>query len=702
MDIAKSIDITHPVHTMQPIDNGTLGVIDTENVIRFFSILDLKLVGGFKSNVEEIVPYVNNVGISPNGKTIIFYREGTKELLVFHVATKKFLHSIKAHDAGTECVAYSPDGRSLISGGVDGRVYMWSLQNGKKTDTFAHHTDTVSAIAFSPTGNMVATSGYDKIIKVTDRSFRNNQYRLISHQSIPTTLHFLSGRRLLSTDKEGVILVWDISSSKVAQRLTKFTSQITASTISADEQFLFVCGHQGEIGLYDLQSGEQLKQNYLNTLAGITCACYIPETNQLVCGLINSHIVMYDFAKEEERFGELLKKKEFFAACEMMENDPMLRYTEYAQKLEETFDIYFKSAKKLLVMNGGEKAAALLAPFQSSSEKRRIIQKLLGDFKHYRPFFESAKKGNYSIAYGLAESYSSLKVTDIYLAMEKKWQQVMLQAQDMRVDKEYEGKLRQLFKPFLGIAKKSLTMTSMYSNGKTVQLFKKLIGTQEFLEAFALADAYPFLKQLDEYEKILAIGELLEEQMKTAYQSGKYADAVRLSDIVADFPNKKDIAKFTRNRANIYAEAMSYYAEKKMADVYNMMEKYPYLEEAQIGIALENSFKEALNVIENFAAKGDVASIKENMQAYIAIRSKIPSIVHMIKIAYLGQLEKLCAANSPSLSKAVDTYMRYFGYDDMLDDQLSQFEGKCTVSPTGTPEARAYSGSVEALPNTLI
>ncbi len=701
MKISHQIEIHNAVHAMRLHPDRTLSVVDIENVVRIYDAENFKLQSGFKSNVEAGVSYVRNADISPEGKHILFYRGAKRELLLFDVPAKKFLGAVKAHGAGTECVVFSPDGSAFVSGGVDGRIYMWSTDSGRKIDTFPHHGDTVCALAFSPDARMVATAGYDRIIKVSNRSFRNNRYRLISHKVIPTTLTFLSGQRLLSTDRDGTLLIWDITDAKVIQRLEKFPSHITAVALSRDERFLFVCGIQGDIALYDLQEGALLKQNYLHTLSGITAACFDDRANRLICGVVNGSVVVYDFAKEAEAFEAHLEAKAFLECYGMLEADPMLAYHPLSEQLEAIFESYYQGARKLLMAGQTEKAKALMAPFASSSAKRLLIQKLFNDFKLYQRFSESARAGKFALAYALAEEYDGLKTTPLYEAMEKKWQGILRAVRETPVNKEYEARLRQLFKPYLGVPGKNIVMNTMYSDGATVQHFQKLIGNREYTEAFKLIASNPFLKNLDEYQTLLKIGELLESKMFEAFNSGKYPEAVHLCDEVALFPERSEEAAYIRDRANIYATAMSYYAEKRIGDVYNIIEKHPYLAEAEIGSIVEEQFKKALNEAEGHASRGDVAAVKTAMEAFVKVRSKVPSIVHIIKVAYLGQLERLGLKADPRFDASAEHYMRYFGYDEMLDDMLSQWEGRCAVATERREEAREYSGGVGNLPDRL-
>ena len=213
MKINKQFDLKESVHTLQLLDNNTLACLDINNSFRTFDLNEFKLIDGFKSKLPPNVPYVNNMAISPDGNHLSFYNKELKEVSIFDRNSRKFMHSIKSHPGGVENVAFTQDSKYLITGGMEGRLYMWSVSTGKKVDTLSHHSDAVLAISSNDTGRWIATAGYDKIIKVFNRSFRKNHYKLISHKEPVTTVSFLSEQRLLSSDKEGTILIWDIVKS---------------------------------------------------------------------------------------------------------------------------------------------------------------------------------------------------------------------------------------------------------------------------------------------------------------------------------------------------------------------------------------------------------------------------------------------------------------------------------------------------------
>jgi WD40 repeat protein len=65
-------------------------------------------------------------------------------------------------------VAFSPDGKTLASGGTYGVVKFWDLATGKNTHVLKGHMDTVTSVAFSPNGKTLASGGIGAPINLWD------------------------------------------------------------------------------------------------------------------------------------------------------------------------------------------------------------------------------------------------------------------------------------------------------------------------------------------------------------------------------------------------------------------------------------------------------------------------------------------------------------------------------------------------------
>ena len=71
----------------------------------------------------------------------------------------KTVHVLKGHNAEVDSVAFSPDGKTLASGGKDTPIKLWDAETGKLLRTLTGHTGRVESLAFSPDGKTLATGG---------------------------------------------------------------------------------------------------------------------------------------------------------------------------------------------------------------------------------------------------------------------------------------------------------------------------------------------------------------------------------------------------------------------------------------------------------------------------------------------------------------------------------------------------------------
>jgi WD40 repeat protein len=77
------------------------------------------------------------------------------------VATGKETHRFPGHPAGADGVAFSPDGKYVVSSGVDGTARLWNVQAGQEVRRFAGGNTEIATVTFSPDGKYILTSSFD-------------------------------------------------------------------------------------------------------------------------------------------------------------------------------------------------------------------------------------------------------------------------------------------------------------------------------------------------------------------------------------------------------------------------------------------------------------------------------------------------------------------------------------------------------------
>jgi tetratricopeptide (TPR) repeat protein len=76
--------------------------------------------------------------------------------------------TLRGHTGWVSSVAFSPDGRRIVTGSWDSTAKVWDAQSGRETLTLKGHTNYVSSVAFSPDGRRIVTGSGDSTAKVWD------------------------------------------------------------------------------------------------------------------------------------------------------------------------------------------------------------------------------------------------------------------------------------------------------------------------------------------------------------------------------------------------------------------------------------------------------------------------------------------------------------------------------------------------------
>ncbi|HEU4407406.1 MAG TPA: NACHT domain-containing protein [Polyangiaceae bacterium] len=81
--------------------------------------------------------FVQSCSISPDGRWLLSAGVDTT-LRVWNVASGECVGVLRGHEGGVRACAFSPDGRSLISGGGDGTLRLWTIATGECTQAHLH------------------------------------------------------------------------------------------------------------------------------------------------------------------------------------------------------------------------------------------------------------------------------------------------------------------------------------------------------------------------------------------------------------------------------------------------------------------------------------------------------------------------------------------------------------------------------------
>jgi WD40 repeat protein len=143
-------------------DNGPVGLWDLET--------------GQEARAIALPPdayYFISVAFSPDGKMLAIgtgKERQSGEVLIWDIARGTLSKTLRGHTYPVLSIAFSLDGRSLVSGGQDMTLRLWDAASGREMARLTEHRNTITCVAFSPNGRTVASGGYDDTVRLWDVS----------------------------------------------------------------------------------------------------------------------------------------------------------------------------------------------------------------------------------------------------------------------------------------------------------------------------------------------------------------------------------------------------------------------------------------------------------------------------------------------------------------------------------------------------
>jgi WD40 repeat protein len=209
----------HTAHVLTPgisADGRLMVTAADDETVRVWS-----LVSGREMGAPLKVPGdAGDVSMSPDGRTFaVAGVEGTDNpgVQIFDVATRRRVAALSHDESVWEFARFTPDGRYIVGGSVNGWVRLWSTKTWEPaTRILGGHSAELDWESISPDGRTLATSGFDGTVHLWDLPTQREvgapppgvPGRLTVPQFTP------DGRSLLAITDAGRAYLWDVRPSR--------------------------------------------------------------------------------------------------------------------------------------------------------------------------------------------------------------------------------------------------------------------------------------------------------------------------------------------------------------------------------------------------------------------------------------------------------------------------------------------------------
>lgn len=152
-------------------------------------------------------------------------------------------------------VAFSPDGRTLASGSDDGKVWRWNYHTGEVLKVLSGHTSWISAIAFS-VDHLLASGSEDRTVRLWYNNLCQRQFQGYSN-GIWSVAFNPTGNLLASGSQDRRVRLWSAKTGELLGSLAGHTSWIWSVAFSPTQLTLASSSEDGTIRIWDIHTQQQ-------------------------------------------------------------------------------------------------------------------------------------------------------------------------------------------------------------------------------------------------------------------------------------------------------------------------------------------------------------------------------------------------------------------------------------------------------------
>lgn len=162
--------------------------------IRIWDLSSGKKVRQFETLAVE--GHVHTLLFAPDGRTLAYHTQDDSAFHLWDVVTGKkrpFRPHLPKDQKTIAGFAFSPDGKTIATGGWDGIVRLWEVATGKERRALAGHIGYVNCLAFSPDGKKLASGSQDTTALIWDLSGRGGGKAPAGGVNFPSLWRDLAG-----------------------------------------------------------------------------------------------------------------------------------------------------------------------------------------------------------------------------------------------------------------------------------------------------------------------------------------------------------------------------------------------------------------------------------------------------------------------------------------------------------------------------
>lgn len=200
---------------------------------------------------------------------------------------------LKGHEKEVRSAVFGNDGKTIVSGSLDGRILLHDISTGQD-EIFAEGLTQPHSLAFSPNENKIAFVSSFREIHVWDFEKKRQLRILTGHDAgIYTVAYSNDGMNMVSASIDGTIRIWDAKSGKCMHILRGHTTAVRSAYFSHDNKRVVSASEDRTIRIWDVEKEICLKV-YRGHTNVVNTAIFFNDDKNIASGAWDNTIRIWD------------------------------------------------------------------------------------------------------------------------------------------------------------------------------------------------------------------------------------------------------------------------------------------------------------------------------------------------------------------------------------------------------------------------
>lgn len=591
---------------------------------------------------------------------------------------------------------FSKNGKYMVSGGEDGKVFIFTMPNFNIANILPPRPDYISNIHLGKKQKLVVYSSYDNVNCVFDMGVNKTIGEFKTNAVAEDMTFFDDDNKIFFICSNGESGIYDIA-KKTLNIKANYESWLTRVGMTKDDNFAYIGTRDKFLNYLDLEKNKhafcvELDNDGIASMRVIDAKLYI--------GFASGYLEIFDLTKFEKEFNSAVAKSELKKACEIAEshNISFKSFKNYIALKDKLWADSLKKAQDALGENPSQenfaKIIADLKIFFEDSEKKEAFDEFSRNIGAAKELRDAINAKDYALCYKIIDENTYLKETYEFEKLENLYESAFESAKELLLHNNADdlNKATEMLKPWQTVASKKETINILLRNATRFQEADRLFKAKQFGDFFKLAESFRAIKTTTNYKKAVIFGEQIIATINELEAKNDNEKALELLEILLKFVPFQTTALNRKNTILLKLEFIQLYNQRDFAKIYSQIQKYDSIKGLAEYINLTNHFNDTFERALNFASKGDGEAMYMEVEKYLNIaffKEKIESIFHIsyineiilaLKSTQTAQKDNVGESSEPKKDKPIDwhgTLMQYvemFGKNDELNKVISPYK----------------------------